>query len=283
MGKLPSDFEFPAYIMNFPSTVSNKYPNNVHMGQEEEYNLPLAFSQWKKLHARLTREGLVYILPSIKGLQDSPYVANAGAFLPHLGDIILLANFKSAPRVGEERVARKFFESHGYQTYQPPYFFEGEAELKYLHDNLYIGGYGLRSDLEAFNWMRDKFDMDILALKMIDQRFFHLDCLLFPFDAEKALVVTAGMDQVSIKRLERYVEVIPVPEKYHDMAWTNCVRLGNTILYGSYGDKKADHEFAKILDKYNLELETFDLSEFWKSGADLSCMVFHLNYKGRGA
>jgi N-dimethylarginine dimethylaminohydrolase len=35
------------------------------------------------------------------------------------------------------------------------------------------------------------------------------------------------------------------------------------------------------IEKHGLEIVPFDLSEFEKSGADLSCMVMHLNYVGQ--
>jgi len=71
---------------------------------------------------------------------------------------------------------------------------------------------------------------------------------------------------------------------------TNSVRMGNAILCASNivelkrTDENYDHEKNKIatLEKIcaheGMEPVIFNLSEYMKSGAMLSCMVMHLNY-----
>ena len=51
-----------------------------------------------------------------------------------------------------------------YETYIVPNKWEGEADLKYLKDNVYIGGYEIRSEIETYQWMEQNFDMNILKL-----------------------------------------------------------------------------------------------------------------------
>ena len=54
-----------------------------------------------------------------------------------------------------------------YEVHMCPFKWEGEADLKYLYDNVYIGGYGIRSDIKAYEWMEEKFDMKIIKLKWL--------------------------------------------------------------------------------------------------------------------
>jgi len=62
--------------------------------------------------------------------------------------------------------------------------------------------------------------------------------------------------------------------------WTNSVRIGNTI-FNNPRDEKSAGALRKVLDKHGFELETIDLSEFNKSGADLSCMCLTMSWRNR--
>src|SRR2546429_9605312 len=53
----------------------------------------------------------------------------------------------------------EFFQQMGYNVCVPPTKFEGEAELKHLYDNVYAGGFGIRSERETYEWMEKNFEM----------------------------------------------------------------------------------------------------------------------------
>ena len=56
----------------------------------------------------------------------------------------------------------------GYKVWVPPTKFEGEAELKHLHENVYVGGYGIRSEKETYQWMGENFNMQVVKLRLTD-------------------------------------------------------------------------------------------------------------------
>lgn len=255
--------------MNFPLSVSNREPNNVLMSPEDVYDKLKACAQWMKLYQRIAKEALVYVLPGDGHLQDLPFVANLGC---HVGDnTILLSRFTSTPRIGEEAVGRKFFESFDYRVRQPNDCWEGEADLKWVYKNTYVGGVGQRSTRKAFEWMK-QFGMNITEIELTDPKLYHLDCVFLPL-GERALVNTSALLGSDLDKLEKIVEVIPVPEKYKYDGWTNALMLGNTLLHSAISS--AD-EYAKFMKKLDITVECFDLTEFEKSGADLSCLVMHL-------
>jgi N-dimethylarginine dimethylaminohydrolase len=256
--------------MNFPLSVSNREPNNVLMSPEDIYDRIKACTQWMKLYQRIAREALVYVLPGDNHLQDLPFVANLGC---HIGDnLILLSRFTSNPRIGEEAVGRKFFESFDYRVRQPSECWEGEADLKWVNTNIYVGGTGQRSTREAFQWMRKQFGMDIIDIELTDPKLYHLDCVFLPL-GEKALVNTSALLSSDIDKLQKIVEIIPVPEQYRYDGWTNALMLGETLLHSAISS--AD-EYEKFMKSLGINVECFDLTEFEKSGADLSCLVMHL-------
>ena len=296
MKETPSQLPIPAFVMNFPFTLDTSNPNNVWMQELEEealkVNKGVAYRQFLDLYQFVAGNSLAYILPATGNFQDLVYVANLGIYLPHIKDSnnIIMAKFTSEPRQGEEKVGKPFFESMDYEVHMCPFKWEGEADLKYLYDNVYIGGYGIRSDIKAYEWMEEKFGMKIIKLEMVDEYLYHLDCSIFPLTKEKTLVCTELYNDDELAELSQHTTVIDIGIDDTLNGIANSVRLGNTILCASNisemtrADENFEAEKAKIntLERicFNEGLEPvfFNLSEYMKSGAMLSCMMMHLNY-----
>ncbi|MDB4343190.1 arginine deiminase-related protein [bacterium] len=296
MKETPSQLPIPAFVMNFPFTLDTANPNNIWMQEMEKEELKInkgnAYRQFLDLYQFVAGNSLVCNLPATGNYQDLVYVANLGIQLPHLKDsnTIIMSNFTSEPRQGEEEVGKPFFEAMGYEVHNCPFKWEGEADLKYLYDNVYVGGHGIRSDIKAYEWMEKEFDMKIIKLEMVDEYLYHLDCSIFPLTQEKTLVCTEMYEEDELAQLEQYTEIVDISVDDAFNGLTNSVRLGNMILCASNlsemtrADENYEPEKAKIntLEKicFNEGLEPvfFNLSEYMKSGAMLSCMMMHLNY-----
>ena len=295
MKETPSQLHLQSYVMNFPFTLSTSDPNNIWMQEltddELAINRPKAYKQFMDLYNFMAGQSLVHLLPSEGNFQDQVYVANLGLQLSHLKDknTILLSNYSSDPRKGEELVGEKFFKMMGYDTHISPHKWEGEADIKHLYDNVYVGGYGIRSNIKTYEWMEENFDMNILKVAMTDEYLYHLDCSIFPLNEYKTLVCTELFDEDEIKMLEKHTEIIDVDVDNALCGMTNSVRMGNMILCASnISELKKSHEYyegeknkiaalEKICSNEGMEPVIFNLSEFMKSGAMLSCMVMHLN------
>ena len=295
MKETPSQLHLQSYVMNFPFSLSTTDPNNIWMqeltDEELQINRPKAYKQFLDLYNFISGQSLVYLLPSEGNYQDQVYVANLGLHLPHIQDEnhILLSNFTSDPRKGEEYVGKKFFEQMGYKTHISPYKWEGEADIKHLYDNVYIGGYGIRSNIKTYEWMEENFDMEIIKVAMVDEYLYHLDCSIFPLNLDKTLVCTELFDPEEVKQMEHHTEIIDVDVEDALGGMTNSVRMGNMILCASniaelkksdelyQGEKHKIQSLEKICSNEGMEPVIFNLSEYMKSGAMLSCMVMHLN------
>lgn len=280
----PSQLEWPSFLMNFPFTVDNRNANNTWMKRnKKKYNYDVAFKQFMDLYHYVSARSLVYILPSEGDFQDQPYVANLGCYLPHLkkDNTILLANFQSPPRIGEDIVGAKFFTSMGYKVFQPPYTWEGEADLKYIRDNIYLGGYGIRTDIKTHDWMREYFDMDVVSVEMTDPKLYHFDCSCFVLSNDKIILATKIISRKDIRKLEKVVEIIDLPKDYIYYGWTNALLLDGKVLHAPPTDDDSTEAFKKFIYNLGYEPVIIHLEEFEKSGADLSCMLMHLNYRNR--
>lgn len=294
--RTPSRLNHPCFLLNFPFSFAADEANNSWMqdlpAEKRNVDFRKAAAQFLDLYEFLAAESLVYILPTPKDchLQDLVFTANIGVTLAHEPlDTVILSNFATKPRVGEELVAMPFFESMGYTTVKCPYLFEGEAELKHLHDNVYVGGYGQRSEQAAYDWMAEHFGMKIIMLEETDPYLYHLDCTIFPLTREKTVVCTKMLDKKEVKALERETEIIDVSVDDALYGVCNSLRLGNLILNASHlrdltrgteeynGEKHKNQTLEDIALDHAFEAKFFNLSEYHKGGALLSCMVLHLN------
>jgi N-dimethylarginine dimethylaminohydrolase len=300
--RLPSTFvpitdqPGPAFLMNPPFSLSADEPNNVWMRELEDdarrVDRPKALGQFLELYRFLAARSLVYLLPSQPGLQDQTYVANLGVVLPHTPEkTAVVSNFRSPPRRGEQGPGIEFFRQMSLPFEVAPEFFEGEADLKYLGGNAYIGAHGMRTSLEALHWFEERFAMEVIPFHVDNEYLYHLDCSVFPITREEVLVCTEAAEDSTLKAIEQHASIIDVPVDNADSGMTNCVRIGEFVLCASNleelseSDENYRYEKVKVqsleevCDKLSLTPVFFNLSEFMKSGAMLSCMVMHLNHE----
>jgi N-dimethylarginine dimethylaminohydrolase len=293
----PTQLTRPAFLMNVPFSYSAEVANNIWMEEIPEADrVPdhrQAMAQFFSLYSYLAAEALVTVLPTpvTTGLQDLVFTANLGLVLDHRADrnTVVISKYTSDPRKAETPVGVDFFRAMGYETFVPPTRFEGEAEIKHLHDDVYVGGYGQRSDPETYDWMARTFDMTVVKLRMTDPYLYHLDCSVFPVTNEKTLVCTELYERAELAELEKHTEIVDVtvPDAYTGIC--NSLRLNNVLLNSSHihtlkaGTEEYQKELSKnrrledIASSLGMEVRYFNLSEYHKGGALLSCMVMHLN------
>lgn len=271
-----------------PKYMSSGIKNNKWMedypDDEIEVNTDTAMKQFFDLYTAISQHAFVWLIPPVEGLQDQVYVANVACVLPHIDKTAILANFKAEGRPGEEDQAKKLLDDLGYDTIQCPYHFEGEAELKWLHDDIYIGGWGQRTSKSALTWMEQKFDMRIIPLKETDPYLYHLDCSIFPLDQENTLVSIDTVDRETIELIERVTNIIPVNKRFAYDSMCNMLRVGGVLFCSGAVNKNPEiidgmnRQVIQICRKFGLQPVFIDLSEFAKSGAALSCCCMHLTY-----
>lgn len=276
-----------------PLYISTDIPNNKWMEdyppEERVIDKEKALAQFYDMYSIFSQYAIVYLAPPEPGFQDAVYITNQGARLPHLEKTVVLANFKAQGRHGEEIILERFLKPMGYNLYRPPSYFEGEAELKWLTNNVYIGGYGIRTDLSSLEWIEQQFNAKVIKVEETDEYLYHLDCSVFPI-SEDYVIVYKGIGDKAIREIRKYAKVIKVDK---DMAYcgiTNSVRLGWTVFNSSniteleplseeYKlEKKKNKLLANICYELGLDCRFINLSEFLKSGALMSCCVFHLEY-----
>ena len=131
--------------------------------------------------------------------------------------------------------------------------------------------------------------MQVIELRLEDPYLYHRDCAVVPITREDTLVCTELYEKEEIAQIEQETNVIDVSADLCYSGLTNSVRLANTLLNASHihslkaGTDEYREELAKnrkledIASELALEVSFFNLSEYQKGGALLSCMVMHLN------
>lgn len=275
----PKDLNLQTFLMCVPfeSSYNNKVKNNPLMKDNIVINYNKAFKQWISLYRYISQNGLVYLLPNKGDFQDIIYVANMGLVLHHIKEpTVILSNFTSPPRKGEESVGRLFFEGMNYNCIKSPFKFEGEADCKYVRDNIYAAAYGIRSDARSYQWMTEQYNCNIIPVHMTDKKLYHFDCIFFPLNDQTALVNTSALFDSDISKLEKVVDIVDVPKALKYTGITNLARVGPTILCRDLEEKNKSW-LNNICNKYGLDVVYFPLEEFDSNGSDLSCMVMHMN------
>lgn len=294
------DLPYPVLLMNVPLSLSAEIPNNAWMADmspdERDICLDRAGAQFFDLYKHIARQAVVYLLPSSPGLQDQTYVSNLGVVLPHCTeDTIIISRFRTEPRLGESRIGAEFFKLMNFVVEQPPekigaepVYFEGEADFKHIRGNLYVGAHGIRTSRNALAWAARRFGMEVLPFRTVDPYLYHLDCCMFRLSDEAVLLCTSVADRACLRKIEQHCEIIDVSMEEARSGITNNLLLSGEILCDSnifelasgsekYLVEKAKIErLEKLCSRFGHRLSVFCLSEFYKSGALLSCLVMHI-------
>jgi len=137
--------------------------------------------------------------------------------------------------------------------------------------------------------MEENFDMNIIKVEMVDEYMYHLDCSIFPLNTNSSMVCTELYDKKELAEISKYTNIVDIDVEDSMYGMANSVRLGNMILCASNiselkksdefydGEKHKIASLEKICSDEGMEPVIFNLSEYMKSGAMLSCMVMHLN------
>jgi N-dimethylarginine dimethylaminohydrolase len=291
----PSTINQPGFLLSPPFSMTGNEPNNIFMQkmspEKRKINHNRALKQFIDLYSFVTNMALVYLLPNSQPLPDETFAADLGIKLPHLTeDLVVITHTFMRSREGEAQVGEDFFSLMGYKVIQAPKYWQGQSELKYLRENIYFGGCGIRSSTKVLSWFERNFDMVVIPMHQNNPEYFHLDAAFFVLNSERVITCPELFDRSIIKQVEKYAEIIAVDRDLVDCDITGSVRCRKMILNGSPISelKITDNDFSverKKIDTLNriasdngLEVKIFDLSEFQKRGGSLACNFFDLNY-----
>ena len=228
-------------------------------------NKTLALKQWNQMRSLLSVFDLdVKVMEQNSALPDMVFVANAGMVYKNN---FISSNFKHKQRRKESVHFKDWFLKEGYNIITVPkrLSFEGCGDAIVHGDNL-IAGYGFRTDLGALKYIAKKLELNLIYLKLLDERFYHLDTCFSIIDDDLAIYNPNAFSKHTIEKLSNF-ELLPVTTEEANNFACNSIVFNKTIFMPSDNDRIAD-----ILSERGYQVYQIDTSEFLKSGGSLRCM-----------
>jgi lysine-ketoglutarate reductase/saccharopine dehydrogenase-like protein (TIGR00300 family) len=242
---------------------------NIHKSSRDR-----AVEQWQELHQILKQHAIVDLVPPQKGWPDLVFTANAGLVL---GENVVLSRFLHKERQGEEPFFKQWFEENGYTVNELPKDlpFEGAGDALLDREGRWLwAGYGFRSELDSHPYLAKWLDIEVLSLRLIDERFYHLDTCFCPLANGYLLYYPGAFDSYS----NRLIEMRVAPEKRIALAEADAVNFAcNAVNVESIVimNKASDALKTRLADVGFQVLET-PLTEFLKAGGAAKCLTLRV-------
>lgn len=236
-------------------------------------NRARALEQWGELVRAIGAHAHVSFVEAQTGLPDMCFTANAG--FVH-GAKFVVSRFQHTERRGEEAHFSDWFASRGYtcERLAGDVVFEGAGDA--LHDSsgrIWMG-YGQRSSLDAVHALRDSLAAEIVALQLVDPRFYHLDTCFCPLRSGGVVYFPGAFSRQALGAIEdRFLpsQRIAVSEDDATVLACNIVDLGSIVLL-----HRASASLRREFARRGIAVHAVDLSEFLKSGGAAKCLVLPL-------
>jgi N-dimethylarginine dimethylaminohydrolase len=205
------------------------------------------------------------------------YTANGGFVVDGKA---LGVKFSVGERRGEERPFLDWFGAHGFEVVEPVAAQEGEGDLL-LVGNTILAGYGFRSSIESHREVADVFGREVVSLKLVDPRFYHLDTAISVLDpvqgaggvaAANIAYLPSAFDETSRGILaERYPDAIVVDDADGEVFGLNSASDGRNVFISP----RATGFEAKLRERGYTPVR-IDLSELLLGGGGIKCCTLEL-------
>lgn len=242
---------------------------NVHKSSRDR-----AVEQWNGLFHLLKEHALVDLVKPEIGWPDMVFTANAGLVL---GKTVVLSRFYHKERQGEEPYFKQWFEEQGFTVHELPKDlpFEGAGDALFDREGRWLwAGYGFRSELDSHPYLAKWLDIEVLSLRLMDERFYHLDTCFCPLKDGYLLYYPPAFDSYSNRLIEMRVPAhkrIAVSEPDAVKFACNAVNVDRCVIMNQASDAlKQD-----LADAGFQVLET-PLNEFLKAGGAAKCLTLRI-------
>lgn len=233
--------------------------------------------QWQNLVKALEPIADIVKVDPAPGLPDMVFTSNAGLAL---NDEVILSRFAHAERQPEEELFRRWFEDHQFRVHELPrdLVFEGGGDAIFDPDSgrLFVA-YGNRTALEAHPYMAQIFNVEVISLRLVDPRFYHLDTCFLPLPGGNVLWYPPAFDIWSnnqIKQIFPPAKQIPLSSEDADNFAANATLAGKTLIINRCSDA-----LRQKLNNIGFSIIEIDLTEFIKAGGAARCLTLDINQR----
>ncbi|MDR3440975.1 arginine deiminase-related protein [Telmatospirillum sp.] len=227
----------------------------------------------------------VELVPPVPGLPDLVFTANAAVILDGKA---LVATFRHPERQGETPVFRQAFDAlkargvlDEIHDMPPGLVLEGAGDCVFdpVRDVFWLG-YGQRSDKESAAVIERTFGCEVVPLRLVDPRFYHMDTCLCPLNGGEALYFPGAFDAAGNDLIARRFgadNLIVAPEADARTLSVNAVNVGRDIVVATMSAV-----LRGMLEERGYRVHEVPITDFSLSGGSAFCLTLKLDRKSGG-
>lgn len=257
------------YAMTRPEHFAVSYAINPWMDPSAAVDVELAVRQWEHLRRVYLDLGhTVQLVPPGAGLPDMVYAAN-GALV--VDGHAYSAQFAFAERVPEGPAYAAWLESAGIPVRTATYVNEGEGDFLTVGARI-LAGHGFRSDPRAHAEVAELTGREVVSLRLVDPRYYHLDTALAVLGDETVAYYPGAFDDDAQRRLrDLYPDAVLATAQDAEVLGLNAVSDGKHVVMSPRATA-----LAAQLRERGYEPIGVDLSELLKGGGGAKCCTLEL-------
>lgn len=266
------------YLMCPPEHFDVAYAINPWMDVHAAVDRDLALRQWQELVDVYRSLGhRVDLLPPQPGLPDMVFAANGATVV---GGRVLGARFATVQRAPEAAHHLAWHRENGArlgwtQVQAPAWVNEAEGDYAVLGD-VVLAGHGFRTEPRAHTELQAAVGRPVVSLRLVDERFYHLDTALGVLDDRPGHGQVAWFppafdapSQEVVRRL--FPEAVEADETDAVVLGLNVVSDGVHVVLPAQAEKLA----AQLAERGLVPMPV-DLSELLKGGGSVKCCTQEL-------
>lgn len=262
-----------------PKYFDVKYVINPHMeGHIGDINKDLALSEWERL--KKAYADLDFYVHEVAGHPDYPdMVFCANQSLPNITSEgekqVVMSVMNAAQRKGEVPIIEEVYKDSSYHfVYLDEHkfkSFEGMGDAIWHHKKrLLWGGYGYRTSKDVYELLSDIFDTPVIALELIDPKFYHLDTCMCMLNEEAVLIYPPAFTEDGLKKIHSIFPKVLEANKHEAEELFACNATcpdGKNVFI-----QQGCTEVNQALEAEGFTVHEFDTAEYLKSGGSVFCM-----------
>ena len=240
-------------------------------GHESSLDIDLAEKQWTELRDAIAEYADVVEMQPQPELPDMVFTANAGAVY---GNKAIASHFMPHERRPEEQHFKTWFRDNGFDLLDldDKIGFEGAGDcLRDRRGPWLWTGYGFRTEIEAHKEIQEFFDLELVSIKLVDSRFYHIDTCFCPLTDGFLMYHPPAFDfdsRIAIEsRIPPHKRIIVDTFDAGNFA-CNAVNVGDMVFLN-----KASEPLKARLMLAGFKVREVNLSEFLKAGGSAKCLT----------
>ena len=243
-------------------------------GNEDSLNLERAKQQWQKLRDKVAEFADVVTTDPVPDLPDMVFTANAGVVY---GDKAIASHFMPMERRPEEPIFKQWFRDNGFQLLEldEKIGFEGAGDCLLDRRGAWLWtGFGFRTEIEAHPVIEKYFDIELVSIRLTDERFYHIDTCFCPLTDGFLMYHPPAFDydsRIAIEsRIPPHKRIIVDTFDAGNFA-CNAINIGDQVIL-----HRASDPLKARLMLAGFKVHEVELTEFLKAGGSAKCLSLKL-------